>query len=154
MQELGFNYRITDMQCALGLSQLTRNKAFIERRRSIAKKYDEAFKSSEYITVQPEPAAKINARHLYAVQIDFARTGRDRTSLMNELHKKEIGTQVHYIPVHLQPYYRKQFGSREGNHPVAEEYYRKALSLPLYPKMSDSDVARVINAVRDAFHVK
>jgi len=154
MQELGFNYRITDMQCALGLTQLRRNKTFVERRRSIAQQYDDAFKNSEHITVQPEPAAKRNAHHLYAVQIDFARTGRDRASFMHELHKKGIGTQVHYIPVHLQPYYRKRFGSKEGDHPVSEAYYRKALSLPLFPKMSDANVASVIKAVKDTLHGK
>ncbi len=154
MQELGFNYRITDMQCALGLTQLRRNNAFVERRRSIASTYDEAFQDSEGITVQTEPAARKNARHLYAVKIDFEKTGRSRALFMDELHTKGIGTQVHYIPVHLQPYYRKQFRSKEGDHPVAEDYYQKALSLPMYPKMSDADVSRVINAVKDIFHEK
>lgn len=154
MQDLGYNYRITDLQCALGLSQLKKNKAFVERRRSIAMRYDDAFQGDKYITIQSQSTTSKNAYHLYAVQIEFESTDLSRALFINELNKKGIGSQVHYIPVHLQPYYMSTFGSKEGDYPIAEKYYRKALSLPLYPKMSDADVSRVINAVCDILHVK
>jgi dTDP-4-amino-4,6-dideoxygalactose transaminase len=89
------------------------------------------------------------AWHLYVLQIDFAKLGNTRTQVMNELREGGIGTQVHYIPVHLQPYYRKKYGYAAGKCPVAEAYYERCLSLPLFPAMSDSDVDRVIGAIKE-----
>lgn len=147
MQEAGFNYRLTDLQCALGISQLKKLDAFVARRRRIADMYDTAFKGVDLITPQAPVSGRVSSYHLYAVQIDFKRLGKSRARFMTEMKEKGIGTQVHYIPVHLQPFYRERFGYKMGDFPVAEAYYEKALSLPMYPKMTDEDVRRVVEAV-------
>jgi perosamine synthetase len=154
MQELGWNYRITDLQCAMGFCQLERLSAFGDRRRTIVKRYNEAFQDLDGLTLPASaPAGWDVVWHLYAVQIDFARLGKTRADLMAELHEREVGTQVHYIPLHLQPYYRNKYGYKPGRCPVAEAYYEACLSLPLYPKMSDEDVDQVINAVKQVCRV-
>lgn len=147
IQYLGFNYRITDIQCALGISQLKKLDAFLTRRWDIAALYYTAFKDCEFIKIPVELETKRSARHLYAVQIDFEKLGKSRAAVMNILREKGINTQIHYIPVHLQPYYKRSFGCRKGDYPVAEEYYDKALSLPIYPGMSDNDVRKVVNEI-------
>lgn len=147
MQGLGFNYRITDLQCALGLSQLKKIDAFVARRRRIADIYNAAFKGNNLITAQVVPAGRVSSYHLYVVQIDFLRLGKSRAKVMAGLREKGIGTQVHYIPVHLQPFYMERFGYKKGDFPAAEAYYEKALSLPMYPKMTDEDAGRVVEAV-------
>ena len=152
MQDLGFNCRITDLQCALGISQLTRLDAFIRRRREIVARYNAAFGGIVWLTT-PGVRNPLNVPfiswHLYTVQMDFAAIGKTRTQVMLELRQKNIGTQVLYIPIHLQPWYRSRYGYGRGKCPVAESYYAQALSLPLYPAMTDADVNRVIAAVRD-----
>ena len=150
MQELGHNFRITDIQCALGLSQLTRLAAFVERRRTIVARYNDAFAGIQWIkrpAVSPPASAKHTAWHLYTMQIDFGALGKTRTQVMDELRRGGVNTQVLYIPVHLQPWYRITYGYGHGKCPVAEAFYKHALSLPLYPAMSDADVDRVIGAV-------
>ena len=147
MQELGFNYRLTDIQAALGLSQLKKIDRFIKRRREIVKRYNQVFKYLPFLTVPYERAGIFSAFHLYVLQIDFKGINKSRTQVMQELREKGIGTQVHYIPVHLQPYYREHFGFKEGDFPVSEDYYRHCLSIPLYPRMSNDDIDRVIEAV-------
>ncbi|NIM17529.1 MAG: UDP-4-amino-4,6-dideoxy-N-acetyl-beta-L-altrosamine transaminase [Candidatus Aminicenantes bacterium] len=149
MQELGYNYRITDIQAALGLGQLRKLERFIKRRREIISFYNEAFKDLEWLTTPYERPGVFGALHLYVIKIDFDRIGKTRTQVMTELKEKAIGTQVHYIPVHLQPYYREHFGFKEGDYPKAEQYYRQCLSIPLYPKMTDEDINRVINAIKN-----
>jgi UDP-4-amino-4,6-dideoxy-N-acetyl-beta-L-altrosamine transaminase len=149
MTELGFNYRITDMQCALGLSQLRKLDGFILRRAEIVAAYNAAFASLPRVTTPGAAARTQPAWHLYVLQIDFAALGKTRTQVMAGLRERGVGTQVHYIPVHLQPYYRRKHGYGPGKCPVAEGYYQRCLSLPLYPAMSDSDVGRVIAAVRE-----
>jgi perosamine synthetase len=150
MQELGYNYRITDIQCALGVSQLNQLDQFIERRREIVSKYNEAFAGLPWITCpglrNPADRERISW-HLYTVQIDFAVLGKGRTEVMTKLRQNGIGSQVLYIPVYLQPWYRDTYGYARGKCPVAEFYYSRALSLPLFPAMSDNDVDRVIEAV-------
>jgi len=152
MQELGQNYRITDMQCALGISQLSRLDSFVERRREIVDRYNEAFSGVPWL-VRPGVCAPANsahiAWHLYTLQIDFGALGKTRTQAMDELRQIGVNTQVLYIPVHLQPWYRGTYGYGPAKCPVAENFYKHALSLPLYPAMSDADVERVIEAVRD-----
>ena len=147
MQELGFNYRITDIQCALGLSQLKKLGLFVEKRRLIAAMYDKAFKDIKNVKTPIEPKAGKSAYHLYVVQIDFEKIGKNRSSVMNELMEKGIGTQVHFIPIHLQPYFRRSFGFQLGNFPLAESYYEQCLTLPLYPMMTNENVEQVINEV-------
>ncbi len=151
MQDLGYNYRITDIQCALGLSQLTRLNDFIARRREIVAGYNAAFGDLPWLTT---PALRDPANrdciswHLYTVQIAFENIGKTRTEVMAQLRKRGVGTQVLYIPVHLQPWYRQRYGYGPGKCPVAEECYRHTLSLPLYPAMTDANVDRVIENVR------
>lgn len=151
MQDLGCNYRLTDMQCALGLSQLRRLDGFVARRREIAAAYNAAFAGLDWLRTPGlrEPAdAATTSWHLYTVQVEFAALGRTRSEVMARLRRDGVGTQVLYIPVHLQPWYRRTFGYAPGKCPVAEKFYARALSLPLFPAMTDDDVARVIAAVQ------
>lgn len=149
MQELGYNYRMTDIQAALGIGQLKKMDRFIKRRREIITRYNEAFKNLEWLTLQYERPGVFSALHLYVIRIDFERIGKTRTQVMNELKAKAIGTQVHYIPVHYQPYYQEHFGFKKGDYPKTEYYYQQCLSIPLFPKMTDDDVQRVIDAIEE-----
>lgn len=149
MIELGFNYRITDFQAALGIEQIKKLDSFIKRRREIVSRYNEAFSGNPYITVPYEREGGLSVFHLYVLQIDFDALGKSRRQVMEELKARRIGTQVHYIPVHLQPYYRRHFGYRDSQYPVAERYYSRALSLPLFPKMRDDEVELVIESLHE-----
>ena len=149
MQMLGFNFRMTDMQGALGFSQLQKLPFFKERRREIVKKYNQAFSRMQYLKTPYEPAEINSCFHLYAVQIDFNALGKNRSKVMQELRERGVGTQVHYIPVSSQPYYKETFGYKAEDYPRAKAYYEKTLSLPLFPGMTDSDINTVINAVKD-----
>ena len=152
MVDLGWNHRITDFQCALGSAQLRQLPAFMARRREIVARYNEAFGGLGWLRTPglSGPArAALTSWHLYTVEIDFPALGRTRTQVMDELRARHgVGTQVLYIPVHLQPWYRRTYGFRPGQFPVAEAYYGRALSLPLYPAMTDGDIGRVVEAVR------
>jgi UDP-4-amino-4,6-dideoxy-N-acetyl-beta-L-altrosamine transaminase len=153
MQELGFNYRLTDLQAALGTSQLAKLSRFRNRRRQIVAAYNKAFQGTEVLTTPYEAPRQVSCFHLYVLQVDFASAGRDRRAVMEALRGREIGTQVHYIPVHLQPYYRKRFGYSPGDFPVAESYYLRALSIPLYPAMSDEQVQWVVEGIRETLGI-
>lgn len=146
MQDLGYNYRITDIQCALAISQFAKLPRFLERRREIAKHYDDALSGLSAITLPQRGQRERSANHLYVTRIDFGRLGLTRGEVMLELRAQGIGSQVHYIPVHYQPYYRKR-GLSSGSWPQAERYYSEALTIPLYFGMSDADVAAVVAAV-------
>lgn len=146
MQELGFNFRVTDIQCALGLSQLGKLDRFIERRRALTERYDRLLTPlAPLLRPVPRVPGCRAGWHLYAVTIDFAAAGIDRAGLMRVLSAQGIGTQVHYLPVHLQPYYRERYGRQTL--PGAEQYYASELSLPLFPGMVDADVDRVVAAL-------
>lgn len=147
MTELGFNYRITDLQCALGISQLRRLEEFVERRRAIACQYNEAFGDRDDIIPQAEPSDFVSSYHLYAVRLDQQVLKFSRADIFQRLRDLRIGVNVHYLPIHLHPYYQERFGFRRGDFPVAESYYDAALSLPLFPKMTDEEVRRVIACV-------
>jgi UDP-4-amino-4,6-dideoxy-N-acetyl-beta-L-altrosamine transaminase len=147
MQELGYNYRMTDIQAALGIGQLKKLDRFIKRRKEIIARYNEAFWNLEWLTVPYERPKVFSALHLYVIRIDFERIKKTRTQVTEELRAKAIGTQVHYIPVHFHPYYREHFGFKKGDYPKAEHYYQQCLSIPLFPKMTDDDVQRVIDAI-------
>ena len=148
MQDLGFNFRLTDIQAALGVSQLKKLDKFVSRRKTIVEKYNLAFEKISSCITPFEIVKKNAAFHLYVLQIDFERIRKSRKKIMEELKKNNIGTQVHYIPVHLQPYYRKEFGYKKGDYPIAENYYEKALSIPLFPKMTDSEIVKVIGEIK------
>lgn len=162
MQDLGYNYRITDLQCALGRSQLAKLPAFIRRRQEIVARYNEAFANLEWLQIpslatRRQPPATDSrftfelsdlSLHLYTVQIDFARLGKTRTEVMQELRDQGVGSQVLYIPVYLQPWYRRTFSYAPSKCPNAEAFYARALSLPLYPSMTDQDVQRVVDSVQ------
>ena len=147
MQELGYNYRLSDIHSALGISQLNKMDQFKKRRNEIIRKYNKAFEKIEWIEIPYQREGVDSAFHLYVLKIDFETIGKSRTKVVNILREKNIGTQVHYIPVHTQPYYRKNFGYKWGDYPIAESYYKKALSIPLYPKMTDDDVDYVIEKI-------
>ena len=144
MMDLGYNYRMTDFQCALGISQLQKLPGLLERRRTIAKQYDEAFTSLPEITPLTVHQNVLHAYHLYVIRIDSNVLGIDRTTLFTNLREKGIGVNVHYIPVHLHPFYRDKFNTGSGLCPVAEETYRQLLSLPMFPAMTDNDVSDVV----------
>lgn len=146
MQHLGFNYRITEIQCAIGLAQLKKLKMFIEKRREIARLYEKAFKNIPWIKLPEEGKNVRSSWHLYPVQIDFASLRMSRSEVFNRFQKAGIGLQVHYIPIYKQPYYR-QLGYADKSCPQAEIYYQQAVSLPLYPKMSLKDFRRVTAAM-------
>lgn len=143
MQELGYNYRITDFQCALGTSQLRRADEGIERRREIAKTYKKAFEQKEFIKGQ-SGVVDGHAYHLYVIEVE------DRLGLYNYLREQSIYAQIHYIPCHLMPYYR-QFGWKEGDMPNAENYYRHCISLPMYPTLTNEQQDFVINKIIEYF---
>jgi len=148
MQLLGSNNRITDIQAALGKSQLSRLAFFKQRRREIVNTYNKAFQNVPNITIPYEEKNVDSCFHLYILQIDFDKIGKTRKQVMDELRLKRIGTQVHYIPVNSQPYYVKKYGEyRVKDYPAAESYYNKCLSIPLFPKMSDDDVKYVIDSI-------
>jgi perosamine synthetase len=148
MVTLGYNYRITDFQCALGLSQLGKLPGFVQRRQQLAALYDAALAALDWITLLATRPDRIHAYHLYAVQFDLAALGLDRAVLYAALRAENIGVNVHYLPVHLHPYYRKRFGTKPGLCPVAEAAYDRLLTLPLFPGMTDEDSADVIMALR------
>jgi UDP-4-amino-4,6-dideoxy-N-acetyl-beta-L-altrosamine transaminase len=139
MQNLGFNYRITDFQAALGLSQLSRANEGVEKRREIASNYFEAFKNKSFIKGQ-SGVIEGHAYHLYVLEV------QDRLGLYNHLRSKNIFAQIHYIPCHLMPYYQ-QFGWKEGDFQNAENYYKHCISLPMYPTLKNEEQAYVINEI-------
>ena len=144
MQELGYNYRLTDFQAALGLSQLQRADEGINRRREIASTYEKAFRDKDFIKGQ-SGVVNGHAYHLYIIEVE------DRLGLYNYLRENHVYAQIHYIPCHLMPYYRGQ-GWNEGDRLNAENYYRHCISLPMYPMLSDEEQVIVINLI-NSFYV-
>jgi UDP-4-amino-4,6-dideoxy-N-acetyl-beta-L-altrosamine transaminase len=144
MQSLSGNYRMTDIQAALGCSQLSKLTLFKQRRREIINRYNTAFMDNPYIITPHEEKNNESCFHLYVLKIDFEKLGKTRKQVMEELREKGIGTQVHYIPVNSQPYYKERYGYKREDYPITEDYYDKTLSLPLYPKMNDRDIVYVI----------
>jgi len=150
MQQLGYNYRITDMQCALGTSQLKRLPGFIKRRREIVVLYNDGFSDIKWLktpSLASEEDREHVSWHLYTLLIDFQAIGKSRSEVMAELRNNNIGTQVLYIPVYLQPYYRDTYGYAEGKCPNAERYYEQCLSIPLFPDLTDDNINHVINTI-------
>jgi UDP-4-amino-4,6-dideoxy-N-acetyl-beta-L-altrosamine transaminase len=149
LQELGFNYRITDLQCALGLSQMRKLDEFVERRRQLVDLYGALIKDlSPEVSLLTETAGRRSSYHLLVARVSGGSERRRR--VFDSLHAQGIRAQVHYIPVHTQPFYMEHYGFRPGDFPVAEKYYEGCVSLPLFPRMTDADVERVVNALRTA----
>lgn len=145
----GYKDNMTDIQAALGLHQLRRLDAFIEARRRYAARYDEALGALPGVGTLARHPDRGHAYHLYVAQIDPAATGVERGAFIEALRERKIGTSVHFIPVHLHPFYAEQFGYRPGDLPVAEAIYAQSVSLPLYPLMSEDDLEDVIAAVAE-----
>lgn len=152
IQKPGYNLRITDFQCALGISQLKKLDSFIARRREIAARYNDSFYELEEVSIPVEKDGAKAVYHIYILQLktELLKTGRNE--VYAALRAENIGVNVHYIPLHLQPFYQREFGYGKGDYPKAERYYECAITLPLFPKMSDDDVNDVINAVKKVIH--
>ncbi len=147
MELLGFNYRLTDIACSLGIQQLKKLEANLARRRQIAARYGAAFREIAEV-IAPVVRHDANpAWHLYPIRLDGTKLKADRSQVFTALRAENIGVNVHYIPVHRHPYYRERFGYRGGEYPVAEDAYERLISLPMFHGMSDEDVEDVIRAV-------
>ena len=144
MQMLGYNYRITDFQAALGISQLNRANEGIKRRRIIAENYFKAFQNKSYIKNQ-SGVIDGHAYHLYILEV------KDRFGLYNYLRENNIYAQIHYIPCHLMPYYR-ELGWKEGDLPNAEQYYKNCISLPMFPTLTDEEMGYVISKIDEYYN--
>jgi perosamine synthetase len=147
MVALGYNYRLPDLACALGISQLKKLDANLARRRAIAARYSAAFRQIPGVVV-PAVRTDVNpAWHLYPIRLELEKLSADRAQIFRALRAENIGVNVHYIPVHLHPYYRAQLGCKPGDYPVAEDAYERLISLPMFHGMGERDVEDVIAAV-------
>jgi dTDP-4-amino-4,6-dideoxygalactose transaminase len=148
MQELGYNYRITDIQCALGLSQSTKLDMFLARRRALVTTYDAAFSGSCYCRPAQSIGRDSSSHHIYVLRIDFAAVAKSRGEIMRQLHALGIVTQVHYIPVPTHPHFRR-LGVAPEDYPNAQNYYRDALTIPLFFDLTEADQQLVIASIRE-----
>ncbi len=148
MVDLGYNYRLSDIQCALGLSQLRKLSDWTLRRQKIARRYDEALAEMSQIELLTHRVDVTHAYHLYVIMLNLERLSVDRSTVFAALRAEGIGANVHYIPVHLHPYYRQHFGTGPGLCPVSEAAYARILSLPIFPAMTEKDIEDVIEAVK------
>ncbi|MEQ8733901.1 MAG: UDP-4-amino-4,6-dideoxy-N-acetyl-beta-L-altrosamine transaminase [Rhodospirillaceae bacterium] len=147
IQELGLNYRTSDIHAALGLSQLSKLDAFLARRRTLAARYNTVFSKSDLLDAPHVFSDRQSAWHLYVIRLRLEALSWGRRRVFEELRTQGIGVQVHYMPLHLQPYYSMRYGHKRGDFPVAEAYYAAAMTLPLYPAMTDQDADDVIQIV-------
>lgn len=147
MQALGYNYRITDIQCALGISQLRKLDGFIARRRRLAEKYNQAFSKSPHLIVPYQEPDRQSAWHLYMLCLRLDKMAKTRRQAFEELRAAGIGVHVHYIPLHLQPYYREKFDYKRGDFKEAEAFYDSALTIPLFPGLKDEECEWIISNV-------
>ena len=151
MVELGYNYRLTEFAAALGLSQLARLDGFVARRRALAARYRVLLAGRPYLDLIPEPPGARGAYHIFPVLLRLSRFRVGRREIVAALHAENIGVQVHYIPVYHHPYYRKHLGTRPGLCPNAERFYRRELTLPLFPSMTARDQDDVTAALDKVF---
>jgi dTDP-4-amino-4,6-dideoxygalactose transaminase len=140
--DLGYNYRITDIQAALGLSQMMRINDFIERRHVIAEHYNSLLEELP-VKYQAQHPDAYSAYHLYVIRLDLDKINKTHRQVFEELREAGIGVNLHYIPIHTQPYYQ-QLGFKQGDFPEAEKYYNEAISIPMFYELSDADPERVV----------
>lgn len=148
---LGFNYRMTDIQAALGVSQMTRLNQYVIRRHEIAQKYNQLLADLPVITPWQHPEG-YSAYHLYVIRLHLDRIGSTHLEVFESLRKKEIMVNLHYIPVHMQPYYQN-LGFKKGDYPNSEQYYREAISIPMHPNITDSDQDMVVQSLYEAMRL-
>lgn len=152
MQKLGYNYRLTDFQCALGISQLKKIDSFISRRRELVYRFNKEFQNIPELIVPIEKNFVQSAWHLYVLQLHLEKLTVNRKTIFDALRAENIGVQVHYIPIHYQPFYQHTFGYKKGDFPLAEQYYNRTITLPLFPQMTNNDADDVIDAVQKVIH--
>lgn len=150
MHILGFNYRITDFQCALGLSQLKRLDQYIQKRRAIANFYNDVFVNDERFIIPEVSNVVKHAYHLYPLQIKFDEISITKKEFFERMKQRKILCQVHYIPVHLQPYYRQYFQYKHGDFPLAEQFYEREVSMPIYPSLKQEDLDYISKSILDS----
>ncbi len=143
----GFKYNMTDIQAAIGIHQLRKLPRFQARRREIVRRYNEAFAGCEQLQIPIERPEVEHAWHLYVVRLHLDQLTIDRAQFIEELRALNIGTSVHFVPIHMHPYYRNKYGFKPEDFPIAYREYQRLVSLPLYPRMSDADVTDVLDAV-------
>jgi len=148
IQTPGYNFRLTDMQCALGLSQFKKLDKFVQRRREIVRQYNQAFRNVPGLMLPIEKAYAKSAYHLYPIRLRLELLKTGRRKIFEALREKGLGVQVHYIPLHLHPFYKKTFGYKKGDFPNAERYYERTISIPLFPGMTHAQARYVIKTIR------
>ncbi len=148
MKYLGFNYRITDIQCSLGISQLKKLDKFVKKRNEIAKIYRKNFEGKNFFKTQYVKENNYHAYHLFPLLINFKKIGKKKWKLFDFLAKKNIFLQVHYTPIHLQPFYMKNFGYKKGDFPIAEKFFEDEISLPIYYNLSIKQVNKICYLIK------
>lgn len=148
VQNLSYHYRITDFQCALGISQLSRINYFIKRRKEIAKRYDKAFKNSKNFAPLQFELRDNSSNHLYVLLINFSKIKKNKIQIVKDLKKRGIGTQVHYIPLFLHPFYKKKIKTSNYDLKNSLNYYRDALSIPIYPDLKKNEQEKIIKIIK------
>ena len=154
MQELGFNYRLTDIQCALGITQLLKISKFIKRRNQIAKIYNKFFSKFRFIKTPKIKRNNEHAFHIYPLLIDFKKLGITRSNFFKKLSKYNIFLQVHYIPIYLQPYYKKKFNFNEKNFPISKKFYSQEASLPIFYSLEDRQIYKICRLIKKVLKLK
>ena len=148
MKDLGFNYRISDIQCTLGITQLKKINKFLKRRNEVAKMYNKAFSNDMRFKIPDMKKNYTHAYHLYPLQINFDILKISKNILFKKMREKKINLQVHYIPTHIQPYYKKNFNFKIGDFPIAEKFYNREVSLPIYFSLKDKEIKTVIKYLK------
>jgi len=149
MQQLGFNYRLSDIQCALGISQLKKIDRFVKKRKEIAKIYDKAFSNDKRFIIHKSEKNYYHSYHLYPLQIKFDLLKISKKDLFKKMYNKGITLQVHYIPIHTQPYYKKRFKLKNGTFPISEKFYCNEVSLPVYYSLKKKQIYKVIKYIKE-----